>query len=125
MILYYHRWSSGGALALVNVIIVWGFFSLGQRDAPRSGCTGLDSGDGVDANIPIFERLEELNLGKSIINAAAGAQKVTSTIVDANDDFDNGVDSDLAGHRSGEGFGYTLAIGICASIFCALVVTRF
>ena len=24
-----------------------------------------------------------------------------------------------------KGFGYTLAIGICASIFCALVVTRF
>ena len=53
-------------------------------------------------------------------------QKVTSTIVDAN------VTTLITAciliwlvTGPVKGFGYTLAIGICASIFCALVVTRF
>jgi SecD/SecF fusion protein len=88
----------------------------------------LTLGMGVDANILIFERLrEELRSGKSIKNATAGAfDKVTSTIVDAN--VTTLITASILiwlGAGPVKGFGVTLAIGICASIFCALVVTRF
>ena len=88
----------------------------------------LTLGMGVDANILIFERIrEELRAGKSIKNAAiAGFQKVTSTIVDAN--VTTLITATILvwlGTGPVKGFGITLAIGICASIFCALVVTRF
>ena len=83
---------------------------------------------GVDANILIFERLrEELKSGKSLKNATSGAfAKVTSTIVDAN--LTTLITASILiwlGTGPVKGFGVTLAIGICASIFCALVVTRF
>jgi protein-export membrane protein SecD len=83
---------------------------------------------GVDANILIFERIrEELRSGKTIKNATSGAfAKVTSTIVDAN--VTTLITASILiwlGTGPVKGFGVTLAIGICASIFCALVVTRF
>ncbi|MGB0290041.1 MAG: protein translocase subunit SecF, partial [Opitutales bacterium] len=116
--------------ALVNVVIVLGVLSsLGATlTLPGVAALVLTLGMGVDANILIFERLrEELKLGKSIKNAAAGAfQKVTSTIVDAN--VTTLITATILiwlGTGPVKGFGYTLAIGICASIFCALVVTRF
>jgi SecD/SecF fusion protein len=60
-------------------------------------------------------------------NATAGAfAKVTSTIVDAN--VTTLITASILiwlGTGPVKGFGVTLAIGICASIFCALVVTRF
>jgi SecD/SecF fusion protein len=53
-------------------------------------------------------------------------QKVTSTIVDANvTTLITACILIWLGTGPVKGFGYTLAIGICASIFCALVVTRF
>ena len=78
---------------------------------------------GVDANILIFERIrEELRAGKSIKNATiAGFEKVTSTIVDAN--VTTLITASILiwlGTGPVKGFGITLAIGICASIFCAL-----
>ena len=116
--------------ALVNVVIVLGILaSLGATlTLPGVAALVLTLGMGVDANILIFERLrEELKAGKSIKNAAAGAfQKVTSTIVDAN--VTTLITASILiwlGTGPVKGFGYTLAIGICASIFCALVVTRF
>ena len=83
---------------------------------------------GVDANILIFERIrEELKAGKQIKHALAGAfEKVTSTIVDAN--VTTLITASILiwlGTGPVKGFGITLAIGICASIFCALLVTRF
>lgn len=131
MILYYFIGGLVAVLsALVNVIIVLGVLSsLGATlTLPGVAALVLTLGMGVDANILIFERLrEELNLGKSIKNAAAGAfQKVTSTIVDAN--VTTLITASILiwlGTGPVKGFGYTLAIGICASIFCALVVTRF
>ncbi|CAI8352849.1 MAG: Uncharacterised protein [Opitutia bacterium UBA7350] len=131
MILYYFI---GGVVAvlsaIVNIVIVLGVLSsLGATlTLPGVAALVLTLGMGVDANILIFERLrEELKLGKSIKNAAAGAfQKVTSTIVDANvTTLITATILILLGTGPVKGFGYTLAIGICASIFCALVVTRF
>jgi SecD/SecF fusion protein len=131
MILYY---LIGGLVsvtsAIVNIVIVLGVLaSLGATlTLPGVAALVLTLGMGVDANILIFERIrEELRAGKSIKNATAGAfQKVTSTIVDAN--VTTLITATILiwlGTGPVKGFGITLAIGICASIFCALVVTRF
>ncbi|MFP4156071.1 MAG: protein translocase subunit SecD [Opitutales bacterium] len=116
--------------AFVNVTIVLGVLaSLGATlTLPGVAALVLTLGMGVDANILIFERIrEELRAGKSIRNATiAGFQKVTSTIVDAN--VTTLITATILvwlGTGPVKGFGVTLAIGICASIFCALVVTRF
>lgn len=131
MLVYYFL---GGLVAvissLVNVVIVLGVLaSLGATlTLPGVAALVLTLGMGVDANILIFERLrEELKSGKSIKNATAGAfDKVTSTIVDANiTTLITAVILIWLGTGPVKGFGITLAIGICASIFCALVVTRF
>jgi SecD/SecF fusion protein len=130
MLLYYF---AGGVVAvisaLVNIAIVLGVLaSLGATlTLPGVAALVLTLGMGVDANILIFERLrEELKSGKSIKNATAGAfNKVTSTIVDAN--VTTLITASILiwlGTGPVKGFGITLAIGICASIFCALVVTR-
>jgi SecD/SecF fusion protein len=131
MILYYFLGGLVAVLsAIVNVIIVLGVLaSLGATlTLPGVAALVLTLGMGVDANILIFERLrEELRAGKSIKNATAGAfDKVTSTIVDAN--VTTLITASILiwlGTGPVKGFGITLAIGICASIFCALVVTRF
>jgi len=131
MLLYYF---AGGVVAvisaLVNIVIVLGVLaSLGATlTLPGVAALVLTLGMGVDANILIFERIrEELKSGKSIKNATAGAfDKVTSTIVDAN--VTTLITASILiwlGTGPVKGFGITLAIGICASIFCALVVTRF
>lgn len=131
MIVYYFL---GGLVAvtsaIVNVVIVLGVLaSLGATlTLPGVAALVLTLGMGVDANILIFERIrEELRSGKSMKNATAGAfQKVTSTIVDAN--VTTLITATILiwlGTGPVKGFGVTLAIGICASIFCALVVTRF
>jgi SecD/SecF fusion protein len=131
MIIYYFL---GGIVAVIsaviNVVIVLGVLaSLGATlTLPGVAALLLTLGMGVDANILIFERLrEELRAGKSIKNATAGAfDKVTSTIVDAN--VTTLITATILvwlGTGPVKGFGITLAIGICASIFCALVVTRF
>ncbi|HBR93881.1 MAG TPA: protein translocase subunit SecDF [Opitutae bacterium] len=131
MVVYYFL---GGLVAvvsaLINVVIVLGVLaSLGATlTLPGVAALVLTLGMGVDANILIFERLrEELRAGKSIKNATAGAfDKVTSTIVDAN--VTTLITASILiwlGTGPVKGFGVTLAIGICASIFCALIVTRF
>lgn len=131
MVIYYFLGGLVGvASAIVNVIIVLGVLaSLGATlTLPGVAALVLTLGMGVDANILIFERIrEELKLGKSIKNATSSAfGKVTSTIVDANvTTLITAAILIWLGTGPVKGFGVTLAIGICASIFCALVVTRF
>ena len=131
MLVYY---CIGGVVAvlsaLVNIAIVLGVLaSLGATlTLPGVAALVLTLGMGVDANILIFERIrEELKAGKQIKHALAGAfEKVTSTIVDAN--VTTLITASILiwlGTGPVKGFGITLAIGICASIFCALLVTRF
>ena len=131
MVFYYFL---GGLVAVfssfVNIIVVLGVLaSIGATlTLPGVAALVLTLGMGVDANILIFERIrEELRAGKSMRNAVSGAfDKVTSTIVDAN--VTTLITASILfwlGTGPVRGFGLTLAIGICASIFCALVVTRF
>ena len=88
----------------------------------------LTIGMAVDANILIFERMrEELRTGKTLPNALLGGfDKALSTILDAN--VTTLITSFILiyfGTGPVKGFGVTLAIGIGATLFCALLVSRF
>jgi preprotein translocase subunit SecD len=87
----------------------------------------LTVGMAVDANVIIFERIrEELLLGKTSRTAVSvGYQNAMSAIVDAN------ITTGIAGlvlwqYGSGpiKGFAVTLVVGIIASLFTAIYVTR-
>ena len=87
----------------------------------------LTVGMAVDANVIIFERIrEELLLGKTARTAlSVGYQNAMSAIVDAN------ITTGIAGlvlwqYGSGpiKGFAVTLVVGILASLFTAIYVTR-
>jgi preprotein translocase subunit SecD len=87
----------------------------------------LTIGMAVDANVLIFERIrEELNLGKTALAAIdSGYDKAFSTIMDAN------ITTLIAaivlfqfGTGPIKGFAVTLSVGILASMFTAIVVTR-
>ena len=130
MILYYFF---GGLIAvlssLVNVTLVLGVLaSLGATlTLPGVAALVLTLGMGVDANILILERIrEERRLGKSPeASLNAGFSKVISTILDANvTTLITALILFWLGTGPVKGFGLTMAIGIIASVFCALFVTR-
>jgi preprotein translocase subunit SecD len=131
--LVYYRWSgliADVALGL-NLLIIMGILALPNLGATLTlpGIAGiiLTVGMAVDANVLIFERIrEELRLGKSVrASVDAGFQKAFTTILDAN------VTTLIAavvlfqfGSGPVKGFAVTLAVGIIASMFTALFVSR-
>jgi SecD/SecF fusion protein len=117
------------ALAL-NILILMGVMcSLGSTlTLPGIAGIALTIGMAVDANVLIFERMrEEMKSGKSLRGLiAAGYDKAFGTI------FDSNLTTLIAslilfwmGTGPVQGFGITLSIGICASMFTALLITRF
>ena len=87
----------------------------------------LTIGMAVDANVLVFERIrEELSTGKGILNSiASGFSRAFKTILDAN------VTTIIAaiflfqfGTGPIRGFAITLIIGITASMFTAVFVSR-
>ncbi len=127
----YYKWAGVVAdLALVmNVVLILGALALFEATLTLPGIAGivLTIGMAVDANVLIFERVrEELRLGKSPVNALdSGYAKAFVTILDAN------VTTFIAaavlwqyGTGPIKGFAVTLAIGIVASMFTAIVGTR-
>jgi protein-export membrane protein SecD len=81
----------------------------------------------VDANVLIFERIrEELRRGKTVrVSIDAGYEKAFSTILDAN--ITTLITAFVLwqfGTGPIKGFATTLTVGILASMFTALVVTR-
>ena len=130
MVVYYF---AGGLVAVVsvalNILLVLGAMaSLGATmTLPGVAALVLTVGMAVDANILIFERIrEELALGKSLKNALEdGYNKAFSTIIDANlTTLITAIILYFLGTGPVRGFGLTLAIGIVASVFCALIVSR-
>lgn len=94
------------------------------------GIAGIILGVGmaVDANVVIYERIkEELRAGKTIRSAVdAGFHKAATAIADANiTTIIASVVLMALGTGPVKGFAYTLFIGIVASMFTALVITRF
>ena len=131
MIVYYKAAGIVADMALImNLIIIMGALAILKATLTLPGIAGLvlTVGMAVDANVLIFERIrEELRLGKTPMAAIdAGYSKAFLTIMDAN------VTTLIAalvllqfGTGPIKGFAVTLSIGIVASMFTAIVVTRF
>jgi preprotein translocase subunit SecD len=130
MFFYYGRLGLVANLALVSTILLLfaGLISL-KATLTLPGIAGiiLTIGMAVDGNILIFERMkEELREGKTpYASVDAGFRKALKTIIDAN------VTTLIAaavlfyfGSGPIRGFAVTLSIGIFASVFSAVIVTR-
>ena len=130
MLIYYKGAGINAVLALaLNLIIVMGVMASLQATLTLPGIAGLILliGMSVDANVLIFERIrEELDLGKTVRSSIdAGFSKAFSAILDAN------LTTLIAaaflfqfGTGPVKGFAVTITIGIVASMFTALFVSR-
>lgn len=130
MIMYYRVAGVIAAVALcANILLVFGTLALTGATITLPGIAGvvLVIGMAVDANVLIFERIrEELSNGKSIGNAIkSGYNRAFVTILDANLTT---LITALILYRVGtgpiRGFAVTLSIGIVASMFTALFMSR-
>jgi SecD/SecF fusion protein len=130
MLCYY--WIAGitANIALVtNIIILLGVMCSIGTTLTLPGIAGvvLTIGMAVDANVLIYERLrEEIAKGKSLRGAIdAGYARAFGTIFDSHvTTLISSIILIFMGTGEIKGFGVTLTIGIAASLFTALVVTR-
>lgn len=128
--LYYRMFGMVTSVALLlNLVIVVAVMSVFGATMTLPGFAGLalSIGLSVDANVLINERIrEELRAGVPPRTAiASGYDKASSSIFDANI---TGVLAGVALYAFGtgplQGFAITLVVGILASMFTALTVTR-
>jgi SecD/SecF fusion protein len=130
MILYYRKGGMIADLALmVNILFILGVLAGFQATLTLPGIAGiiLTLGMAVDANVLIFERIrEEESTGKTLRAAIdAGYSKAFHAIFDSNiTTFFSGVILYQFGTGPVQGFALTLMIGIAASMFSAIVITR-
>lgn len=130
MILYYRLPGFLADLALVvYVFIVFALLSLIRTTLTLPGIGGilLSIGMAVDANVLIFERLkEELRLGKTIrVSVDASFSRAFTAILDSNVTTIIGAATLFwLGTGTIKGFAVTLVVGILASMFTAVVITR-
>ena len=130
MLCYY--WIAGitANIALVtNIIILLGVMCSIGTTLTLPGIAGvvLTIGMAVDANVLIYERLrEEIAKGKSLRGAIdAGYARAFGTIFDSHvTTLISSIILIFMGTGEIKGFGVTLTIGVAASLFTALVVTR-
>ena len=130
MMLYYRAAGvlAVGALVVYVVLMLGGLAGL-DATLTLPGIAGLilSIGMAVDANVLIFERVrEELSAGKTPRTAVeAGFGNALSAIVDANlTTLITGMILFQFGTGAVRGFAVTLCIGILASFFSAIYVTR-
>jgi SecD/SecF fusion protein len=130
-VLLYYRFAGLIALfgLLVNGIILFGVMAMFGFTFSLPGIAGmiLTIGMAVDANVLIYERLrEEIEAGKSLKNAiAASYEKAFSAIFDSNlTSLITAVILFWMASGTIKGFAVTLTIGIVASMFSAILVTR-
>lgn len=114
---------------LCNVIILIGVMCSIGTTFTLPGIAGivLTVGMAVDANVLIYERIrEELAKGKSMRGAiAAGYDRAFGTIFDSHiTTLISSIILIFMGTGTIKGFGVSLTIGVAASLFTALVVTR-
>lgn len=130
MVLYYRLSGLIAIVALVfNMIIILGALAGFGAALTLPGIAGLvlTIGMSVDANVLIFERIrEELRTGKPVwASITSGYQRAFVTILDANlTTFFTALVLYNFGTGPIKGFAVTLGIGILASMFTAIVVTR-
>ena len=130
MIIYYKGSGLIADLALVlNIILIAAGLAGFQATLTLPGIAGiiLTIGMAVDANVLIFERIrEEMGIGKTPRAAVdSGYNKASLTILDAN------VTTLIAalvlfqfGTGPVKGFAVTLSLGVLASLFTSLIITR-
>ena len=131
MLVYYRMAGVNAVAALaLNVVILLGIMAYFRAVLTLPGIAGviLTIGMAVDANVLIFERIrEEILVGKSVKAAIQlGFSRAMSAIVDSNLTT---IISALFLFQFGtgpiKGFAVTLIIGLCASMFTAVFVSRF
>jgi len=113
----------------VNVLIIGAALSIFNATLTLPGIAGmvLTAAMALDANIIIYERIrEELRAGQMARMAVSkGYEKAFSAIIDSNTTtFLVAFILYKVGTGPVKGFGLTLMIGIAASLFSALTVTR-
>ncbi len=130
MIFYYKGAGVIADVALIlNIVLIAAGLAAASATLTLPGIAGiiLTIGMAVDANVIIFERIrEELALGRTPRAAIdAGFDRATLTILDAN------VTTLIAaivlfqfGTGPVKGFAVTLSLGVIASLFTALVLSR-
>jgi SecD/SecF fusion protein len=130
-VLLYYRLA--GIVALfglaVNGIVLFGVMAMFGFTFSLPGIAGmiLTIGMAVDANVLIYERLrEEIAAGKSLKSAISAAyDKAFSAIFDSNiTSLITAIILFWLGSGTIKGFAITLTIGIVASMFSAILVTR-
>ncbi len=130
MAVYYKGAGIIADLALiVNIILIGGGLAALQATLTLPGIAGiiLTIGMAVDANVIIFERIrEELRSGRTALASVhAGFDRATLTILDANVTT---LIAALVLYQFGtgpiKGFAVTLCLGIIASLFTALILSK-
>lgn len=130
MVLCYSLFGVFAVVALaVNMILLAAALSVLGATLTLPGIAGivLSIGMAVDANVLIFERIrEELRMGRSVRSAVeSGFKHATGTITDANL---TALIANLFLYMYGtgpvRGFAITLSIGLLASMFTAITLTR-
>ena len=114
---------------IVNILLIGAGLAAFQATLTLPGIAGiiLTIGMAIDANVLIFERIRgELRTGKTTLAAVHdGFDKTTLTIMDANITT---LIAALVLYQFGtgpvKGFAVTLSLGILASLFTALIVSR-
>ena len=130
MVVYYRKGGGIADLALLfNILFILGVLAGFQATLTLPGIAGiiLTIGMAVDANVLIYERIrEEAVTGKTLRAAIdAGYSKAFHAIFDSNiTTFFSGVILYQFGTGPVQGFALTLMIGIAASMFSAIVITR-
>ena len=129
MFFYFFAGAVANFALMLNVVITMGVMCAFGSTLTLPGIAGLvlSIGMAVDANVLIFERIrEELAAGKTLKGAlAAGYDRAFGTILDSHVTtlISAGILYYL-GTGPIQGFGVTLTIGVAASLFTALLVTR-
>ena len=130
MIIYYKFSGVIANIALIaNVLIILAVLTMLDASLTMPGIAGiiLTIGMAVDANVLIFERIrEELRAGKTVRTAIdSGYKRAVITIADANiTTLITAIVLYQFGTGPIRGFAVTLSIGILASMFTAIVVTK-
>ncbi|MFZ4776625.1 MAG: protein translocase subunit SecD [Terrimicrobiaceae bacterium] len=130
-VMLYYRFAGLVAIfgLLINIVILFGTMAMFHFTLTLPGIAGiiLTIGMAVDANVLIYERLrEEMAAGKSLAAALNGAyDKAFSAIFDANaTTLITAIILFWQATGSVKGFAVTLTLGIIASMFSALLITR-
>ena len=130
MVVYYSFSGIVADIALFfNILFILGVLAGFQATLTLPGLAGiiLTIGMAVDANVLIYERVREELIGGKTVRAAidAGYSKALSAIIDSNiTTFLTGVILYQFGTGPVQGFALTLMIGIMASLFSAVIITR-